>query len=73
MNPKLLIVDDDEEIRTQMKWALTKEYDIVLAGDRTQAREQFQTHQPAVVLLDLGLPPNPAAPDEGLLARPRAA
>ena len=66
MKPKLLIVDDDEEIRTQMKWALTKEYEIVMAGDRAQAREQFQAHHPAVVLLDLGLPPNPATPEEGL-------
>ncbi len=66
MKPKLLIVDDDDEIRTQMKWALTKEYEIVMAGDRTQAREQFQIHRPAVVLLDLGLPPNPASPEEGL-------
>lgn len=66
MKPKLLIVDDDEEIRTQMKWALTKEYDIVLAGDRTQACEQFQAHRPAVVLLDLGLPPKPSTPEEGL-------
>ncbi len=66
MKPKLLIIDDDEEIRTQMKWALTKEHEILMAGDRTQAREQFQAHRPAVVLLDLGLPPNPATPDEGL-------
>jgi two-component system NtrC family response regulator len=66
MKPKLLIVDDDEEIRTQMKWALTKEYDIVMAGDRAQACEQFQATHPAVVLLDLGLPPNPATPEEGL-------
>lgn len=66
MKPKLLVVDDDEEIRTQMKWALTKEYEIVMAGDRAQALEQFQAHRPAVVLLDLGLPPNPATPEEGL-------
>lgn len=66
MKPKLLIIDDDEEIRTQMKWALIKEHEILMAGDRTQAREQFQAHRPAVVLLDLGLPPNPATPDEGL-------
>ena len=31
MNPKLLIVDDDEEIRTQMKWALAVDYDILVA------------------------------------------
>lgn len=66
MKPKLLIVDDDEEIRTQMKWALAQEYDIVLAGDRAGATEQFKATRPAVVLLDLGLPPNPGTPEEGL-------
>jgi two-component system, NtrC family, response regulator len=66
MNPKLLIVDDDEEIRTQMKWALAKDYDISLAEDRASAVEQFRAAQPSVILLDLGLPPNPANPEEGL-------
>jgi two-component system NtrC family response regulator len=66
MNPKLLIVDDDEEIRTQMKWALSKDYNVVLAEDRASALEAFQTHRPLVVLLDLGLPPSPADPEEGL-------
>jgi two-component system NtrC family response regulator len=66
MNPKLLIVDDDEEIRTQMKWALAGDYDIVLAEDRASAIETFQTVRPLVVLLDLGLPPHPGNPDEGL-------
>ncbi len=68
MKPKLLIVDDDEEIRTQMKWALAGEYDIVMAGDRGSALEAFRSSHPAVVLLDLGLPPKPGAPDEGLAA-----
>jgi len=68
MNPKLLIVDDDEEIRTQMKWALAKDYDVSLAEDRPTALETFRTAQPSVVLLDLGLPPNPGNPEEGLLA-----
>lgn len=68
MNPKLLIVDDDEEIRTQMKWALAQDYEIVLAQDRASAMEQFRAAHPAVVLLDLGLPPNPASPEEGLTA-----
>jgi two-component system NtrC family response regulator len=66
MNPKLLIVDDDEEIRTQMKWALAGDYDIILAGDRAGAVEAFQAARPLVVLLDLGLPPRPADPEEGL-------
>jgi two-component system NtrC family response regulator len=66
MKPKLLIVDDDEEIRTQMKWALTKDYDVLLAEDRTSALRQFQSARPPVVLLDLGLPPSPGTPEEGL-------
>ena len=53
--PKLLLVDDDEEIRTQMRWALSGEYEPILAGDRPGAIAAFRTHRPAVVLLDLGL------------------
>ena len=68
MNPKLLIVDDDEEIRTQMRWALAREYEILLANDRASAMEIFRSVRPAVVLLDLGLPPHPSNPEEGLAA-----
>src|SRR5580692_10389632 len=68
MNPKLLIVDDDEEIRTQMKWALAQDYEILLAQDRPSAIEQFRSVHPYVVLLDLGLPPHPGNPQEGLAA-----
>jgi len=66
MNPKLLIVDDDEEIRTQMKWALAKDYEILLAEDRASAVETYRSARPTVVLLDLGLPPQPGNPEEGL-------
>jgi two-component system, NtrC family, response regulator len=66
MKPTLLIVDDDEEIRTQMKWALTRDYEVLQAGDRIAAIEQFRSAKPAVVLLDLGLPPRPTTPEEGL-------
>ncbi len=66
MKPKLLIVDDDEEIRTQMKWALSKDYAVSLADDRASANKIFRAEQPLVVLLDLGLPPNPGSPEEGL-------
>ncbi|MGH8024262.1 MAG: response regulator, partial [Limisphaerales bacterium] len=66
MNPKLLIVEDDDEIRAQMKWALARDYEILLAENRAVALESFLSNRPAVVLLDLGLPPKPAAPDEGL-------
>ena len=66
MKQKLLIVDDDEAIRTQMKWALSNDYEIALAEDRISALSIFRTERPAVTLLDLGLPPHPNDPDEGL-------
>jgi two-component system, NtrC family, response regulator len=68
MNPKLLIIDDDEEIRAQMKWALAKDYQVSLAGNRAEALEKFRAERPASVLLDLGLPPSPGSPEEGLAA-----
>jgi two-component system NtrC family response regulator len=51
-----------------MKWALAQDYEILLAHDRPSALEQFRASHPAVVLLDLGLPPHPANPEEGLAA-----
>ena len=50
----LLLVDDDEDIRTQMKWALAADYEVVMAGDRAGALAAFRASRPAVTLLDLG-------------------
>src|SRR3954466_12318836 len=66
LKPKLLIVDDDEDIRSQMRWAMGEDYEVVLAEDRLTALENFRTHRPAVALLDLGLPPHPGNPTEGM-------
>src|SRR5437870_8863743 len=66
MKPTLLIVDDDQEIRTQMKWALSQDYEIHFAENRRGALEAFEANPPAVTLLDLGLPPRPNECDEGL-------
>jgi two-component system, NtrC family, response regulator len=66
MKPKLLIVDDDEDLRGQMRWALSGEYDVSLAQDRESALEAFSRESPPVVVLDLGLPPRPADPTEGM-------
>ena len=65
MKPFLLIVDDDEEIRSQLKWALAADYEVLTAGDRSEAVGVFTQHKPLTTLLDLGLPPRPADPDEG--------
>src|SRR5216117_3921534 len=68
MKPKVLIVDDDEEIRSQMKWALLQDYDVLLAEDRPSAIAAFRESRPMVVVLDLGLPPSPGTPEEGIAA-----
>lgn len=68
MLQKLLIIDDDEEIRTQMRWALAQDHEVILAGDRQSGVRLFTECHPGVTLLDLGLPPCPNSPEEGLLA-----
>src|SRR4051812_31888727 len=65
MKPKLLIIDDDEDIRSQMKWALGDEYEVALAEDRLTAIEAYRAHRPTLALLDPGLPPHPNTPEEG--------
>jgi two-component system NtrC family response regulator len=56
---KLLVVEDDAEISRQLKWALADEYEIHLAQDAPSALKILKTKKPAVVTLDLGLPPRP--------------
>jgi two-component system NtrC family response regulator len=68
MKRPLLIVDDDDEIRTQMRWALADDYEVHLAHDRKSAVQAFKKKKPLVILLDLGLPPSPGTPVEGLAA-----
>ena len=62
---KVLVVDDDLGIQKQLKWALS-EFDTVFAADRSSAIAQLRRFEPAVVTLDLGLPPDPANASEGL-------
>ena len=66
MKPKVLIIDDDEEIRTQMKWAVAADYEVAVAADRHSAFDVFRRQRPEVVLLDLGLPPSPNNTVEGM-------
>jgi len=62
--PVLLIVEDDEGLQRQLKWAY-EGYEVVLAGNRAAAIEAVRLHEPAVVTLDLGLPPDPDGTTEG--------
>jgi two-component system NtrC family response regulator len=60
----LLIVEDDPALQKQMRWAFDK-YESVLAGDRESAITQLRRCEPAVVTMDLGLPPAPDDVTEG--------
>ena len=61
----LLIVEDDPGLQKQMRWSFDA-YETLVAGDRESALVQLRRHEPAVVTLDLGLPPDPDAASEGL-------
>jgi two-component system, NtrC family, response regulator len=65
VKPILLIVEDDEGLQNQLRWSFD-EYKVLVAGDRATALDAIDRHQPAVVTLDLGLPPDPANASEGL-------
>ncbi len=60
----LLVVEDDEGLQRQLKWAY-EGYEVVCAGDRDSAVAAVRAHEPAVVTLDLGLPPDPDGTAEG--------
>ncbi|MFN2100845.1 PEP-CTERM-box response regulator transcription factor [Altererythrobacter sp. MF3-039] len=62
--PKLLIVEDDEGLQAQLKWAY-EDFEVLIAGDRQSALALLRSEEPAVVTLDLGLPPDPDGTSEG--------
>ncbi|MEO8779269.1 MAG: PEP-CTERM-box response regulator transcription factor [Rhodanobacter sp.] len=63
----LLIVEDDIGLQSQLRWSFD-DYDVVIAGDRAQALDRLRSEKPAVVLQDLGLPPDAAGTAEGFAA-----
>lgn len=64
---KILVVEDDPGLQSQMRWCF-EGYEVLIAGDRSEAINVLRRHEPAVVLLDLGLPPDPENATEGLAA-----
>lgn len=61
----LLIVEDDPALQKQMRWSFD-DYEVVLASDRESALAQIRRHEPAVITMDLGLPPAPDDVTEGM-------
>ncbi len=65
--PKLLILEDDEGLRRQYRWALS-DFSLFLSGAREEALKVMRDQRPPLVILDLGLPPDPDGATEGLAA-----
>jgi len=61
----LLIVEDDPALQKQMRWSFD-DYEVVLASDRESALAQIRRYEPAVITMDLGLPPAPDDVTEGM-------
>ncbi len=65
--PKLLILEDDDGLRRQYRWALS-DYTLFLSGTRAEALELMRIERPPLAVIDLGLPPDPDGATEGLAA-----
>lgn len=63
----ILILDDDEGLRTQYRWLLSA-HEVVEAASRPEAVAAMKRAQPALAIVDLGLPPDPDGASEGLAA-----
>jgi two-component system, NtrC family, response regulator len=61
----LLIIEDDPGLQKQLRWSFDA-YEVLVAGDRESALTLVRRHEPAVVTMDLGLPPDPDGASEGL-------
>ena len=64
IRPRLLVVEDDPGLQAQLKWAY-EDFEVTIAGDRASALAALRAEEPAVVTLDLGLPPDPDGTSEG--------
>ena len=62
---RLLIVEDDLGLQKQLRWYF-EDFDVDVASDRLSAIEIVKKKKPAIVTLDLGLPPDSDGSTEGL-------
>ncbi|HVP71171.1 MAG TPA: PEP-CTERM-box response regulator transcription factor [Gemmatimonadaceae bacterium] len=64
---RLLIVDDEESIRNQLRWGLSGDYDVLTAANLDEARRVLRDEKPSVVTLDVMLSAPGGPSDEGLI------
>lgn len=67
MKKTLLIVEDDPGLQSQMRWCFNDDVEVHMASDRESAISLLRRHEPSVVTLDLGLPPDPGGSTEGFM------
>ena len=65
VNRRLLIIEDDPGLQSQMRWCFDANTEVTVAGDRDSALAALRRQEPQVVTLDLGLPPDPGGAREG--------
>ena len=64
--PHVLIIEHDEAVRLELERALGDEFSVLTAEDTASALSLVREHNPAIVLLEIGFPPRPDNPEEGL-------
>ena len=62
---KILVIEDNPDIQSQMKWGLYEDFMVLQASERKSALHMFEKKPPRVVTLDLGLPPDKDGTSEG--------
>mgnify|MGYP005827827143 CR=1 FL=1 len=65
MSRRLLIVEDDPGLQSQMRWCFSEDLEVTVAADRETALTSLRRTEPDVITLDLGLPPDPGGASEG--------
>ena len=65
VNKRLLIVEDDPGLQSQMRWCFSDDLEVAIASDRESALTALRRLEPEVVTLDLGLPPDPGGATQG--------
>lgn len=65
MTRRLLIVEDDPGLQSQMRWCFSENLEVTVASDRDTALATLRRDEPTVITLDLGLPPDPGGSTEG--------
>ena len=65
MKKNLLVIEDENSVAKQLRWGLSKEYEVTIASDTIQAKKLLASGFFPVATLDLGLPPHPDTPQQG--------